>query len=200
MPEYTIKPENTAIKLGSSKSTTVLLQEATPNDVCLDFGCGLLRNAEKILPKVKQLDLYDSKLQMDKHADKIDKYGDVYHIEDNNIPEDKYDKILCSFVINVIQDKKIRKEVIKTIFKALKVHGKCYLEVRTDDFVSILKHYEKDEVNGGYIIGKGKTRTYQMPYTYEQLETFIRETDVPGRIIRKIPSSGSIVVVIEKYK
>lgn len=198
MSEYLIKSENTAISNGNSRSAELLKRDSTLNDICLDYGCGKLRNAAFLKPYVTRIDLFDSKVQLDKQLEKTKEYGDVYYLEDCNLPIDTYDKILCSFVINVIQGYDERKAAIVSIIKALKIGGLAYIEVRNKTFISDLKVYEEDIVNGGYIIGAGKTRTYQFPFNMDELVDFIISIDNNIKIIEKVKTSGSAICIFQK--
>jgi 2-polyprenyl-3-methyl-5-hydroxy-6-metoxy-1,4-benzoquinol methylase len=61
----------------------------------------------------------------------MDKFDPHYH-PDVNLKENQYDTILCTYVLNVIDDPEVEKQVLDNILNLLKPNGKAYLSVRRD--------------------------------------------------------------------
>jgi len=74
----------------------------------LDFGCGRGDDAKRL---------------------KVAKYDPNHSPE---MPKGKYDTIYCHYVLNVLDTKKERVEVVETIKKKLKKKGTAYITVRRD--------------------------------------------------------------------
>lgn len=198
--EYCIKVENTAINNGISKSTKLLINDLNEQDYILDYGCGLLRNTKEIYKYNKNIDILDTSIQIKKII-KCDNFcfRNFFVLNENNLLFNNYDKVICSYVLNVVQDKSERISIIRNIYYCLKDKGKAYIEVRTSNFIRNLKNYEEDKINGGIIIGNRKIRTYQYPYTLEELLYFINSIkDVHFSLIKSYEYNDSIIVILTK--
>jgi len=105
------QPHKTAITRKSPTAPSVFLKEnGYLKGKKLDYGCGKSVDAE----------IYE-----------MDKFDPHYH-PDVNLNDNQYDTILCTYVLNVIDDPEVEKEVLNKIRKLLKPDGKAYLSVRRD--------------------------------------------------------------------
>ena len=202
---YDIIPENTAISNGVSKSTRLLIESLENNELedtkdfkILDYGCGLLRNTKELSLHSKKVDILDTTKQIERIKNKEKCYRGSYTIESNILPNNYYHRILCSFVINVIEKEEDRQEVIKRIYKCLKPNGIAFIEVRNKNFVKKLKNFEK-MLDGSCVIGNGKKRTYQHPYTKKEFVEFVNSiNNVDFNIMDTKTGSDSIILVLRK--
>ncbi|MCF8309187.1 MAG: HIT domain-containing protein [Bacteroidales bacterium] len=136
-----------------------LYQNGYLKGAILDYGCGFGNDAD---------------ILMKNGVPKIDKY-DKYYFPD--LPEKKYDTIICSYVLNVLERPE-QTQVLMEISELLKQNGKAYFAVRRD------VKYE------GYRMHKiHKEYTYQcnvvLPYKsvfkndFVEIYEYQRITDIP---------------------
>lgn len=193
-----IVPEKTAISNGISNSCKMIL-----NDFCfdkdlvsvLDYGCGRLRNTVHLINNGIKTSVLDTKLQLNNNSELISTLNIEQCFDNENISFNyKYDVILLSFVLNVIPDIEDRISILHNISNLIKDNGIVYIEVRDDKFVKSLKN--KAIYNDGLIIGRGKYRTFQKPYSSLELEQFLKENDFEILLIKKM--SGSIIAKVKK--
>lgn len=198
---FNIRPERTAISNGVSLSCKMLYQDylnLRDTITVLDYGCGKLRNTNFLVQQEFHVDITDTDLQL--HS--ISKYMsdlknvrilNIKDIENNKIPK-KYNAILLSFVLNTIPDIQTRKQVLLNIKKLMFEDAVLYIEVRDTKFIKNLKHYA--HFNDGLLIGKNKIKTFQKPYTTDEIVSFSKEMGFEVSNIKK--KSGSIVIKLNK--
>ena len=92
--------------------TRILMERDLLKGYILDFGCGFGKDVEELKNKD-----YD-----------IEGYDPYYHPE---IKREKYDTIICNYVLNVLQVKEQAK-VLFEVSRLLKLGGKAYFAVRRD--------------------------------------------------------------------
>ena len=174
--EFIITPEKTAITNGVCKSAKVLSERTTSQSKILDYGCGKLRNAKYLLNEGFKTSVLDTQKQLDSLSENdLDLFENVFSAEDLKIEiAGKYDAILCAFVLNVIPDESIRVDILNNIYSLLNDNGTFYLEVRGTAFIKQAKH--KIEFNDGYLLGNGKTKTFQKGFTKESLTDLINKS------------------------
>lgn len=196
--EILITPEKTAITNGISTTCKILssdFKENNTNIKILDYGCGKLRNSRYLIDLGFNVSIIDTRKQLENQMDliqelEIDNYYDI-----NNIPtEEKFDVILSSFVLNVVPDKKERDKILHNIYMLLKEDGVAYVEVRDDKFLKNLKTIIK--YNDGVLTGSGKSKTFQKPYTLNELKDYVTNQGFKIREIKK--TSNSIIAIITK--
>lgn len=183
-----ISVEKTAITNGQSNSVKLLVKENENNKLVLDYGCGKLRNTNYLLRNKFNVNIYDTKKQLENI--------DIETLKVANISlKDQYDLILCSFVLNVIPEKEIRIEILKNIEKTLKIDGFAYIEVRNNRFLKETK--TAIPYNDGFLLGKGKIKTFQKPYTLNELKHFI-SMNSNMEILNKKELSNSLILKLKK--
>lgn len=196
--EILITPEKTAITNGISTTCKILSSDFKENNInikILDYGCGKLRNSRYLIDLGFNVSIIDTRKQLENQMDliqelEIDNYYDI-----NNIPtEEKFDVILSSFVLNVVPDKKERDKILHNIYMLLKEDGVAYVEVRDDKFLKNLKTIIK--YNDGVLTGSGKSKTFQKPYTLNELKDYVTNQGFKIREIKK--TSNSIIAIITK--
>lgn len=188
-----IRPENTAISNGISKSTLEVEKLYSPGLSVLDYGAGKLRNAIYLLSKNIDTHILDSKLQISRiDSDILNKFSMFYYIGDKI--ESIYDIVLCSYVINVIPSPSDRGEVLTTIYKSLKENGTLVLEVRKEK--GILSNKNLEPYNDGYVVGKGEIKTFQKPYTCEELHELLKKYSY--KEVSIINKKDSIIAICKK--
>lgn len=191
-----ISPEKTAIVTGVSKSAKILAKE-TFNKNILDYGCGKLRNSNYLLNEGFNVSILDTKKQLlSLPVNSLSKFENVFNIEDINFNEiDKYSAILCSFVLNVIQNKEDRITVLNNISNILDNKAKAYIEVRGKGFLKNAK--SKEPFNDGYILGTGSVKTFQKGFNKDELKDLIRESLLE---VEKIIVNGDSIIAICKRR
>ena len=186
--------ENTAITNGISSSTKMVINNHDSECRVLDYGCGKLRNATHLLKYGYDVSIADTKKQLSKLSeDKVEQYNKIYTVDNDNIT-DKFDVVLCSFVINVIPQETERIKAINNIFKALDVGGCAYIEVRDKSFIKSAKTIQP--YNDGYILGSGNIRTFQKGFDIEDLKQLIDKTHFKNYIIKK--TNGGVMAICNK--
>lgn len=133
----------TAIKRNKISAPMKYLMNYFKNgDRILDYGCGRGDDADRL---------------------NMEKYDPFYFPE---MPTGEFDKIVCNYVLNVIEDESERCSVIRSIRGLLRKDGVAYVSVRNDrdklngttkrgtwqGFIEL--PYERVKVTKGYIIYK----------------------------------------------
>lgn len=106
----------------------------------------------------------------------------------------QYDFILCNFVLNIIPQKKVRDEVIKNVYKLLSPNGYAVFEVRKEKDILTAK-YKKPYLDG-YLMGKNRVKTFQKPYSLDELKELLTSFDF--NIVHSKKHSGSLSVLVNK--
>lgn len=99
---------------GPSSPLLTLEKMGLINGDVLDYGCG--KGADGVYLKTKSI-----------KTDSYDPYWNPILLEGK-----KYDTILCTYVLNVIESDKEQADLISSILKHLKPSGKAYMTVRRD--------------------------------------------------------------------
>ena len=189
-----IIPEKTAITNGVSSSCKELVKDYT-NGIVLDYGFGRLRNSIFIKENNIPLHILDTKAQIKENEDKINSLSieKVYESTDK-LPSNSYSQILLSFVLNVVPSIDDRIYILENINQALTKEGKLYVEVRNGAFIKNLKN--KDIYNDGFVTGTINKKTFQKPYTANELSEFLSKNNFKVLKIKK--TSGSIICICSK--
>lgn len=188
MPTYTICAEKTAITTGVCKSAVLLSQELETNTKLLDYGAGKLRNTN-YLNQVCPSDILDTPKQLEGLT-----YEHKSYTRAIDLAQDYYDFVLCSFVLNVVLDIYERDAIILSILHTLKPGGVAYIEVRGTKGILSNKNLLPHE--DGYIVGSNKVRTFQKPYTLEDLQAYLSAFPYSKLNFRK--ESDSVIAIITK--
>lgn len=188
-----IRVENTAISNGISKSTMLLQESIEKEDEILDYGAGKLRNAYFLLSHGWKVAILDTKLQIERNSCKeLGGFSQVYS-GDKGLLEGYYNKVLCCFVLNVIPTHEERINVLKNIKSALVPQGLLFGEVRREK--EILKSKTIEKFGDGYIVGGGNVKTFQKPFSKEDITELLKEV---GFEILKIKSEADSFIFIAK--
>lgn len=196
MNNFIIKSENTAITNGQSTSTKLIIDKYTgtnKNLLLLDYGCGKLRNAKKLVECGFKVSLLDTKEQLKKISEEdFSLFQDIYSNESRNYICNirKYNIILCSFVLNVIEDEKERIDVLNNINDFILRDGEIFIEVRRE--TSLKSSKSMIEYKDGYVLGKGTIRTFQKPFEKEDVEKLISKSNL--KLKNTIVLANSIIV------
>lgn len=197
MTKNIITPEKTAITNGISTTCKMIstdFKEDRENIKVLDYGCGRLRNTKYLLKEKFDVSIIDTPTQIENQSSTIKELSITSIYDTNNIPKEKFNIILCSFVLNVIPDKKDRDNVLYNISELLEDNGVAYIEVRDDKFVKTLKN--KETFNDGLLTGEGKRKTFQKPYSLEEFKDYLN--NFPFNIEKIKKSSNSIIAILKK--
>ena len=192
-----IKSELTAISTGHSTSADIvgkILQKNT--DIkALDYGCGSGRNIDYIYDEYKQVvDGCDIPEQLARQNYKAEENGSIVTLA-KYLPCSSYEIILCSHVLNVILDDKVKQNVIDDIARLLKIGGSCYLEVRTKSDIN--SSSTKEKYQDGYIIPRGKnSATYQEIVSQEKIEKLAKNAGLS--VYTLVNNSSKHIVVLTK--
>lgn len=197
--EIIIKPEKTAITNGFSQGASLIntISSSALKLNILDYGAGRLRNAKYLIKLGYKVSILDTETQLETIA-KEDKllFDNIYSTNDS-LPKNHFDIILCSYVLNVIPDYQDRVTALKNIEKALSYYGICILEVRGEKALNTTK--TKEEYKDGYLVGRGKIRTFQKPYPMLELNEFIN-INTELNILKSIKNGDNIILFLRKIK
>lgn len=192
MSNFIIDKERTAIATGNSKGATCIASQINKDSKILDYGAGRLRNALYLLDSgFKNVSVLDTKKQVEKWDKYKDKFKNIYTTEEIAYIKDKYEYILCSYVLNVIPEYDIRVDIINNISNLLELTGIAVIEVRGAKSLNNVKY--KEVFNDGFICGNGKTRTFQKPYELEDIISFLnKESDLK---VFRYKSTGDRIIL-----
>lgn len=193
---FEIKKEKTAISIGYSKGAGYISSKASKDIEILDYGAGRLRNALYLLEEgFNNITVIDTKEQIKNWYKHKEKFKEIYSIDEIEFLNTKYDYILCSYVLNVIPSYEERVAVIKNINRLLNDNGIAVIEVRGDKALNGVKY--KEPFNDGYICGNGKVRTFQKPYSMNDIIEFIhKESNL--KVIKSKLNSDNILLICNK--
>lgn len=115
----------------------------------------------------------DTETQVDSWlTEDLSQYSNIYTA--NNLPQEKYDRVLCCFVLNVIADEDERVQVLSNCYQLLKLGGLLICEVRKKN--GILANKTKTPYNDGFLMGKFDTKTFQKPYDFSDIQDIVKKT------------------------
>lgn len=188
-----IRPENTAIVNGVSKSALEVEKIYAPGFIVLDYGAGKLRNSNYLLSKDVLVHILDTPYQLERTNPQIlAKYEKVYNTNDEICC--KYNIVLCSFVLNVIPEQQIRYNIVRKCNNILTTDGIFVLEVRRGR--GIMENKNLEPYNDGFIVGKGEVRTFQKPYNDKEVTDILIANDF--KIIRVWNENDSVIGIAKK--
>lgn len=195
-----IIPEKTAITNGVSTSCKMIVDDFKLDKESisiLDYGCGKLRNTKYLIANGFITNIIDTEKQIQNQLDNISKLCIKKHYTIENINfNTKYEVILSSFVLNVIPDINDRNILLYNIYNLLKNNGVAYIEVRNNNFLKNLKNI--CEFNDGILTGNGINKTFQKPYTLEELVEYLTINNFEVIFTKK--TSNSVIAKIKKVE
>lgn len=187
-------PEMTAISTGTSAGTHELIKELNSDSLILDYGFGKGRNTIALSQHFKNIHVADTAKQIENNKDKVKSYIDKIFDVDEEIKH-KYDGILCTFVLNVLDDDKLRRDILRKVYDLLKTNGTLIIQVRTEKDLKNTK--SKSPYKDGYVVKKGKGYTFQKGYTEEDVINLFSSLSIP---IDSIKNNGNNIMVISKKR
>lgn len=181
MKNLVIKAEKTAMNVKreseSARQLLNLLKEKS-NASVLDYGCGLGRNINFLLNNSQSVsvDGCDTEEQV-KNINKDEEKMKFLLSKNTTITtslelKKEYDFILSSHVLNVVLDD-VKLFIIEDMYRLLKKGGKAIIQVRTASDVESAK--SKEKFGCGWLIQKGKDKTYQEGITKEKMENLLSQ-------------------------
>jgi hypothetical protein len=175
--------EKTAITRGSSKSAKLLSRTIAKHEDVLDFGAGKLRNSMLLKQRgFENVYALDTAKQVAGCKDT----GGIPFSTYENYKDNRFEAILCSFVLNVCSPEE--QAMVVDQIKSLSMDGtRIIFEVRTVRDVKGAKTAQSDG-QGGFVMRGG---TYQYPFTVRSLRDLL-EDDFCIEQVREY--SGSIVI------
>lgn len=190
---FTINREKTAISIGYSKGARYISYQSNKDIRILDYGSGRLRNALYLLEEgFYNISLVDTKEQIKNWNTHKEKFKNVYDTDEIEFINKKYDYILCSYVLNTIPSYKERVAVLNNINRLLENKGVAIIEVRGPSSLNSVKY--KELFNDGYICGKNKSRTFQKPYSIDEIMDFIHKESELKVIDSKLNNTNILVL------
>lgn len=190
--------ENTAIDTKHSKSASKIVEMVKDGNKILDYGCGTGRNIRYIIDNTNNVitDGTDIIEQLEKQHDKHDilrKKGVFINVS-SNIKNNYYNYVLCSHVLNVIDNDGIKLNVLQDIHNKLVNNGIAIIEVRTKNDVESAK--TKEKYGNGYKIKKGNSYTYQEAITKEKMGELVKNAGF--EILEHIFNASNHIIIIRK--
>lgn len=192
-----IKPELTAISTKHSKSAEMIAQLMADDSAILDYGCGTGRNMTYLLEQgacsLCGTDIPEQlKAQEAKHSELMEKGCLI--MENSYYANSSFDLILCSHVLNVIEDDQVKIAVLTDIARLIKTGGKAVIEVRTAHDVESAK--TKEAYKDGWLIKKGGAYTYQEAISKAKMEMLCRAAGLT--VTAHICNSSKHIVTVTK--
>ena len=190
--------ENTAIDTKHSKSADKIVEMVKDGNKVLDYGCGTGRNIRYIIENSNSITIDGTDIieQLEKQHDKHDilrKKG-VYINVSSNIKNNYYNYILCSHVLNVIDNDGVKLNVLQDIYSKLTNDGIAVIEVRTKNDIEGAK--TKEKYGNGYKIKKGNSFTYQEAITKEKMEKLVKNAGF--EIVEHVFNTSNHIIIIRK--
>ena len=190
--------ENTAIDTKHSKSADKIVEMVKDGNKVLDYGCGTGRNIRYIMDSTNGIIINGTDIieQLEKQHDKHDilrKKGVCIDIS-SNIKNNYYNYILCSHVLNVIDNDGVKLNVLQDIHNKLINSGIAIVEVRTKKDVESAK--TKEKYGDGWKIKKGNSFTYQEAITKEKMETLVKNAGF--EIVEHVFNTSNHIIIIRK--
>ena len=160
----------------------------------MDYGAGRLRNSKYLLSQGFDVSIIDTPLQLSSICveDKA-LFTNVFEVGAGI--ENKFDVILCSYVLNVIPDINERIKLVTTIEQLINEDGIVVIEVRGEQSLKDVKY--KLEYNDGYVCGNTSVRTFQKPYKKIQIIDFI-EANTSLKILETKSTKDNILIICKK--
>ena len=190
--------ENTAIDTKHSKSADKIVEMVKDGNKVLDYGCGTGRNIRYIIENTNNVitDGTDIIEQLKKQHDKHDilRKKSVCIDVSSNIKNNYYNYVLCSHVLNVIDNDGVKLNVLQDIHNKLINSGIAIVEVRTKKDVESAK--TKEKYGNGYKIKKGNSFTYQEAITKEKMEELVKNAGF--EILAHIFNASNHIIIIRK--
>lgn len=152
----------------------------------LDYGSGKLRNSRYLHEEGMVVDAVDTKEQINTYD--VDFLRNTYSIY-SDVP-DKYDYILCSFVLNVIPDLEIRMGIMSRLKELVSNDGFIYLETRADEKIESAKTAAR--YGDGYLLGSGEVKTFQKKIDPEELRGYADDIGLRVAESKKLSASSFI--------
>lgn len=186
--------ENTAITTGVAYSAKLLNEIAGADAQILDYGSGRLRNTRYLKEQGHKVAIIDTPLQIERnHENIIDLKVKVFDDTDQ-IKDESFKYILCSYVLNVIVHIEDREVLVSHINRILKPDGKAVVEVRHKN--GILKNKHLKAYGDGYVVGKNKIQTFQKPFEAGELVDFLECAGLT--VDQTIRKSDSLICICSK--
>lgn len=188
---FLIKPENTAIRNGHSKSASWISENVSNlSDTVFDVGFGWGRNTEYLRSKgFQRIYGIETPTQLERKAEMRHLFDGV----SSEFPAFPAQVILNSFVLNVIPDRVERSDLLHKMYNALSPQGLLIIEVR--GVHGIAKAKTKTPYLDGFLMGVQTVKTFQKGYTMEELISFVSDY---GTLVETFKTSDSVAVVIRK--
>ena len=177
-------PERTAITNGLSYSAKQIVKDFKEGATVLDYGSGKLRNSRYLSENKLIVDVLDTQEQISTYEETF--MRNTYSSESNI--SNKYDAILCSFVLNVVPDLNARLNILSHMKNLLSDNGSIYLETRSDDRISESK--TSKPFKDGYLLGVGQVKTFQKKIDLEELGRYTLNVGLTVSCSKKLSSSS----------
>lgn len=194
-----IKRENTAIVKGISKSCKLLIEDYKEGEKVFDFGAGKLRNTKNMLNAgIPEISITDIPPQLERIEKKLEAEPlpvNVYYKEDLAGISGGFDRAICSFVINVIENPEERVELLNNIYNLLKTGGEAYIEVRSyQSEIDCCKH--KEEYNDGFILKRKGFYTFNKAFNKWEFLGLVSYP--PFKLKKFMKGRGSLIAILVK--
>lgn len=138
----------------------------------LDYGTGKMRNALYLVSLGYPVSILDTPLQINRlPLDKKNRMKSIYTSEDDIVC--KFNTVFCTFVLNVVPESDMRNHILEHIVRLLEDDGHAIIEVRRTRGIESCKH--KEPYLDGYLVGNGKTRTFQKGYESEEFSNLVSQ-------------------------
>lgn len=196
------KPEKTAIDTRQSLTAKLVVENIVAGDKVLDYGCGTGRNMRYIKENTPKKEINTTIVGcdiMEQLENNVEKHNVLREqgmeiFPDTQVPENEFDIVLNSHVLNVIPDDEIKQLVVNNIYRALVDGGHALIEVRTKKDVEGAK-YKTPYGDGWHIT---RTNTYQEGLTVEKMQKLAKNA---GFIIEEhVCKSDRHYMIVQKLE
>lgn len=175
MDEFTINPAKTQRpNTVSTYNKAFDILGVNEGETVLDYGAGLGLGSQKARDAGANVLTFEPFPQKDFQPD---------FTSTADVPANVADKVVNMNVLNVLPPEQ-RAEAVQTIGAALKPNGSAIINVRSKTEVDAAVNKTKSE--DGWIIGKGKERTFQKGFTQKELQEYTQSVLGQGFVVEPV--------------
>ena len=166
-----------------------IAKEISTDQTILDYGSGLGYGSRYLASNGYIVQAYEPYYNEDKGV-----FRSLYVTCDGRLTGNKYDVIICNYVLNVVPDD-IRDVILFRMYNMLNVNGRLFITVRP--LYDVRKAWKRGIIlsNSEILTSRG---TYQKGFTNRSLYDYVKRVLPDNAIIKANNNFSSVNVVVTK--